>query len=82
MTDRPRIFLLSDLGTSDLRAYRPMLHRLHRIRRMTDWLRYSSSLLHDGAPKLGKNLLQDISRSQRDAPIAALIARWEALELT
>jgi hypothetical protein len=78
--DRPAAyFLLPDLGTSHLRAYRPTLHRLHRIRRLTSWF----PLLVIAAPsrraEAWQDLLQDIAQSQRDAPIATWIARWETL---
>lgn len=79
--DRVCAYLLQpDLGTSDLRAFRPMLHRLHRVRGVMGGL----PLLVIAAPRrrydAWDDLVRDIASSRRDTPIAAWIARWESLD--
>jgi hypothetical protein len=66
--------LVSDLGTSHLRVYRPMLHHLHALRRAggeASRLVIATDSRRAGAWEV---LLDDVARYRRDAPLRVWIA--------
>jgi hypothetical protein len=77
---RAAYLLIPDLGTAQLRIYRPMLHQLQALRLAVGEPSRLVVATADWRAGAWEALLEDVARSRREAPLRVWIARWETLD--